>query len=608
MSVCDPVRGLAFREPRNMPASWSMAGPDSLAGSCSVPLLAPWLVCLLVSASSVNAAEKTPLDLLPDNTSLVLYIPSPDKLAHGIAEFGKAIGVDDLAEMDTATLLEDVDVLGDLSGVNTAAPMVLSFTRESDWLLCCTLSDEKEFRNSVKPEDVEDGELLIRGTLSGRCFAAIRDHVLVVSFGNRSVLKAALKSDGKSGERFFDHARSMADNAAAVFWVDGPALRTRIAEPLNSFEQKIRIGAGLMGSEAEAAVGFWSFTLDHIRRLVGDLDNYVAAIQLDKEGVRVQDRARFRKDTDTARYLERAKATSGDALRGLVDGPFAMAFCAEWESPDQESFYDRFIRSMVSIETLEKKVGKDKVEAALRTMTEMHKQVRGSAGLIRFDESSQSMHILQALYVDKPQELREKLRHCFELSPELMSLASGGPGFTVQQDLKSLSIETKSGTIQADSYNFKTRSDDPQLDRFLEMLFGVDSATIVVPLERHLLVVLAPASQARADIERSLSGAPPLRSNPRVSAALDKLAKNPQACALLDPRPLVSFAMRAAGTFGLPTPTLEFGNQTPGLIAAGIYLEPQSTHIELWVPSDAIHSVVSAFQKAMNKDAGSARR
>ena len=117
---------------------------------------------LLVIVSSCAALAGAPAERLlarvPDDAALVVLVPSVEKLVSGIAAFGKSVGVDDLADMDTQGLVGGLSLVDEVEGLSIGGPLLLAMSpSRNEPLLMCLVKDGEAWRGAAGAEQTEGG-------------------------------------------------------------------------------------------------------------------------------------------------------------------------------------------------------------------------------------------------------------------------------------------------------------------------------------------------------------------------------------------------------------------------------------------------------------------
>ena len=284
------------------------------------------------------AGQPSPLDNVlkhvPDDAALVLVIPDTDKLVAGLAAFGKAIDVEDLATIDKQELIEELqeselfetvaEVLGSVEtfalalGPSHEEPLAILSVRDPHAVAMFKMAIEVE--EAAAPESRDE-------------FAKVVGNVVIWGTDEQFV-EAAAAASGKLAARMRKDLGSLGAGNNVLLWIDVPAWKAQIDQAMTMAEGLLQMGMAMAGPEAEAGMGLWKWVLDSCRTFVNETLVYGAAVRIGADGVFGADVAKFAADGKVAGYLKKARKSQADLLRGLPDERAAVIFGCEWMLPE----------------------------------------------------------------------------------------------------------------------------------------------------------------------------------------------------------------------------------------------------------------------------------
>ena len=558
-------------------------------------------VLLIVSAGAIAqsrpaSSEPLPDDLtrlinyVPDDSHLVLVIPSLVRLIEGVSRFGQAAGIDPLAELTAERILRKP--LGNHNGaVDINGPFALAISAQHPELLLIGLVTSIDaWQGAAKPAHLPNDALLFE--LGNRGYLATSADGVALIARERSTLERALRSSGTFRTQFAQHAAARLTGRQALLWADVAAWRTAIKRQLQVIAQSAQLGLAAAGPDAEASQRIWTWLFAQLDRLADEAESYSVAAQIGADGVLLQDCTTFRAGSRIRDYLAALRTPPRDLLRGLPADPAALVFAAEWEVPAElETIDEKLVRVMLGPEKQRETAAGARCETALRESVAAHRTMTGYNGLIAWSEAEREFLYGGVYFSQSGDTLRKHVRGIYEACPELMSswgvLSASGPVYTT---------ENIAGA-EADVYRFTVAGTDGRADPLMQALYGEQSVLCMAAHPDGVAYALSSQTGAHTALTRLLAqDGPRLSTDARVGPLFKVLSPHPQGCVVIDvPRTLNLFGSMLRSV-GLSCPSLSvehFGNMP--LAGATFYLEPQRIRSELYVPSAPVRALIETF-------------
>lgn len=545
-------------------------------------------VALPIVVLADSAVERV-LKNAPDDAALVLAIPSIDRFVEGVVAFGKAIGVDELADFDVDQLLEPLDDAGFpaefLDQIDTAAAFVLTLRPDSDSPLCVfVVTDPKVFDaaalQTIQSSLHESGQ---------RTLVRIRNGCLIIG-NDKSDVAAALEAKGELVERFGAATRGLLDEPRVLFYVNVPEWNEVIGEGLQFAESMLQMSMQMAGPQAEAGLRFWKMMFAATRMAVRETRIYAAAGAIDADGLRVHDRATFAPDGIVGAYLKRVRKTKGNLLRGLPDDNTAIAFGCEWSVPQgTETLSEKMFKKMLEMPEIQDQLEPEELASALKLAASVYGRLTGYNAAVSVGPDSKGMLVTGMYFSSDPQAVMKDMGGLFECSSKCMGVFAADVAINLQRTRETI------GTVQVDVYQFD--SDDTTTQEMMEGLYGESPRFFVAPHKQGLLHAIGSAGNARRRIGEALNGnASDLIANREMVTAVKALSPDPQIACFVDLPKLMELGMGMARASGAPIPDIKFPKTESAFAAFGMYLEPDSLRAELFIPASAARTAVKTVR------------
>jgi len=518
-------------------------------------------------------------------------------LVAGLAAFGKAIDVEELATIDKQELIEELqeselfetvaEVLGSVEtfalalGPSHEEPLAILSVRDPHALAMFKMAIEVE--EAAAPESRDE-------------FAKVVGNVVIWGM-DEQLVEAAATASGKVGARMRKELTSLGAGNNVLVWIDVPAWKVQIDQALTMAESILQMGMAMAGPEAEAGMGLWKWIFDSCRTLVNETQVYGVAVRVGADGIFGADVAKLKPDGAIAGYLKKARKSQADLLRGLPDERAAIIFGCEWMLPGgTETLSEMALKAILAGPTPETQPADQERAAKIKRAIAAYGQLSGYNGAGMFAPGGKGIPAAGLYMTKNPKLLMQNMQALTEVSTQMMGAFA--PGVSVESTRRQETI----GAVPADVYTFVFETEDEQAGDMLTAMYGESLTLYVAPHSEGVLYAQGPAETAREQMSKLLAGGGgKLSKSPDVAAALKTISPNPQMCLLVDLAPVFGWAMDLAGAAGEPVPDIDLPEKTP-YVAFGFYLERDTLRAEMWVPAPAIKMVVEAIEEA--EDAG----
>ena len=558
----------------------------------SLLLLAGFGLALSMPAAGQPSPLDNVLKHVPDDAALVVVIPDTDKLVAGLAAFGKAIGVEDLATINKQELIEELqeselfETLAEVLGSVETFALALGPSHEEP-LAILSVRDPHAlamFKLAIEVEEAADAE-------SRDEFAKVVGNVVIWGTDEQFV-EAAATASGKVAARMRKELSSLGTGNNVLLWIDVPAWKAQIDQAMTMAEGILQMGMAMAGPEAEAGMGLWKWVLDSCRTFVNETQVYGATVRIGADGVFGADVAKFEADGKVAGYLKKARKSQADLLRGLPDERAAIIFGCEWMLPEgTETLSEMMLKAMLAGPTAETQPADQERAAKIKRAIAAYGQLSGYNGAFTPTPGGKGIPAAGLYMTKNPKLLTQSMQSLTEVGMKMMEAFA--PGVSIKVTHRQETI----GTVQADVHTFVFETEDEQVGDMLSAMYGESVTLYVAPHSEGVLYAQGPAEAAREQMSKLLAGDGKLSKNQEVAAALKTISPNPQMCLLIDLAPVFEWAMGLAGAAGGPIPDIDLPEKTP-YVAFGFYLERDTMRAELWVPSPTIKTVVEAIEEA----------
>ncbi|HPM22378.1 MAG TPA: hypothetical protein PLP66_00630 [Phycisphaerae bacterium] len=540
-------------------------------------------------SAALPAGVERVLKYVPDDTHLLIIVPSMDGLATGVAAFGKAIVLPELAEVNAREML--TEMLGaNAAALDTHGALVLALSAAHDEpLLLATLARDEGWKGTTQPTRLDD-ETLVCEFGPERFLAASTNGVAILA-REKSELRRALEARGKGGERCAAALAPCLAQRQVALYVDIPAWKSVIDAQMTLVSQGMYMGMAAAGPDAELGMQVWNWMLEQVKNIVAESRTFVATVRIDAQGVFADGRATFDADGQVVRYLQGVQRPRRDLLRGLptTTAPVLMAF--EWEeAPGAVGPQEAMSRAILRMDAVKEKIDGEKLATVMKQTIEMNRRVPGSSAVFSFSPEERGL-LYWGLYLTREgPAVQREMRSIWELTPELVNAWGTFPGALARGEPERI------GGVDADVYKFDFDTDAALRQPMLQALYGRDPTLYMAPHPEGLAYAFGPQTEARARLADILdTERPPLRTAARVTSLFKHFSADPQCCLVVDLPAVFRSVSGMLAQFGLPVPAVELKDEQPPLAGATLYLEPESIRTELFAPAEPIKDLVKAI-------------
>jgi hypothetical protein len=377
-------------------------------------------------SAALPAGVERVLKYVPDDTHLLIIVPSMDGLATGVAAFGKAIVLPELAEVNAREML--TEMLGaNAAALDTHGALVLALSAAHDEpLLLATLARDEGWKGTTQPTRLDD-ETLVCEFGPERFLAASTNGVAILA-REKSELRRALEARGKGGERCAAALAPCLAQRQVALYVDIPAWKSVIDAQMTLVSQGMYMGMAAAGPDAELGMQVWNWMLEQVKNIVAESRTFVATVRIDAQGVFADGRATFDADGQVVRYLQGVQRPRRDLLRGLptTTAPVLMAF--EWEeAPGAVGPQEAMSRAILRMDAVKEKIDGEKLATVMKQTIEMNRRVPGSSAVFSFSPEERGL-LYWGLYLTREgPAVQREMRSIWELTPELVMPGARSP-------------------------------------------------------------------------------------------------------------------------------------------------------------------------------------
>lgn len=517
---------------------------------------------------------------IPDDTHLLLLVPRIDKFASGVAAFGKATGLGELAEFMPRSALDEL--LGKSSAaIDPAGPLAVALSAtEEEPLLIAAVNLDAGWQGTTQPARLRDGTLVYE--FGAERFVATTTDGVAVFAREKGELRRALEASGKFVDRLEPNPGG--DAHQVLVYVDVPAWRDVVGTQMAVLMQCMAMGMAASDPDAEIAMRVWTWAQGQAKKVLAEAQELRVTLRVDAEGVFLDERVTFNSDGAVAEYLKQVPRPKHELLRGLPAGSADVVLGYEWEEPaGTEGWNASLSRAMFEIESLKQKVGADKLETVVQRSIEMSRKVPGISMMFGFGTDGKGLAYSGVYLTSDARGVQRDLRSICELTPELMSAWGSFPMAMTPQE-----PETVAG-VAADVYRFQFEGAGKPSQTMLQAVYGKDSSVYMAPHPAGLAFAFGQRDDARATLTRLLAAdAPPLNRDERVTALLKRFAPQPQFCLLVDLPRIAKGIIGLVEHAGVPVPQISISDRPTPLAGLTFYLEPAAVRAEIFVPAEPI--------------------
>lgn len=553
------------------------------------------LVAVALVVTGVAHAAPPALERLAarvaDDSPLVIVIPSIDGLMEGLRAFGEAIGAEELAKLDRADLLRDNFKLDTTAGVNQAGPLVMYGHPDDDGpVVLVTLSDAAAWKRERAAEELADGLLKVSLGRDDR-YASIKDDILVLA-PTEAQVRAALKANGKTGERVLKSCGEPLKKASAAFYADTEVLRDVIGAGLAMGETFANMGVAA-GADPEMMSAMIRWGFEQLRRALDQSRVFTLVGRVNADGVQVATGLRFAADSDVTRYLKTVRPPSAGPLARLLPVDWAVLSGYDWTTDGSvPGLFETLLKILSAELSAKNPADKEKLERAIALAGEMNRKLTRVDQFLWATEDGKTAS--SALCGGK--QARDVLT-AFESYSELNQIMMRAWG--LGGALATTTAVERFGDVEARVSRMDFSAAAPEVAGLMQAMYGPELAVYCAPFGEDVLMITGGATVAKAEVERLLkSGRKPAQPAPAVKALFDGLAPHPHAWMACNLRRMLDWLGAFMAAVGVPAPFPKLPKDRDAYTAATFYFDPDGVRAELVLPSDAIKPLVEQAKKS----------
>ncbi len=520
------------------------------------------------------------LKLVPDEVALVVAIPDFAELVDGLQAFGTAGGIQDLAELDSDTLFDELEI-ADLPDewrqrVRKDGPMVFALTApDTEPLLICTVTEGAE----APPED----EII---QLKGQVLMAAPD---------TETMQAVRNASGKFAQRFERQGHPALKGHDLAIFFDVPSWSVEIEQMLSMAEMFSQMGAAATTQPGQPNLAMVKWLFKTVRTVVDESEAIAIGARFDADGIHVGKLAHFKRTGQIAGYLNKVRKSEKDLLRGLPAERGMLVFASEWMLPTDATTFSETMLEVMRSAASSQPADEEEWEKALQEARKLYRAISGYNGVMNFGAGQGGMTFNGLYLTEKPQVVFDGISTLFKLSDPMMKAMM--PGFSIELSEQSETI----GSVQARVGRFKFAVDNEETQRLLNRIYGESPTFYTAPHPEGVAYAMGPPEVGRKNLEKLLAGSGArLGDDPHLADALKKLTPKPQGLALLDLPAFMKWGMEFA-TMGLGDtpppgmPQLKLPETPLPYVSGGLYLHETSCGFELFLPAQTLKALVESF-------------
>ena len=550
---------------------------------------------IIVCACSARAG--TPVDRLlahvPDDTALMIVVPSAEKLAQGIAALGRNLELEDLAEIDPADLFGELDLPANGEGLDLRGPIVVAMApmRPAPVVLCITEGAEV-WKRAVGAESIESGLYKVRA-LEDSVYAAFDGDVVIIGRAEEDV-RAALRAEGTSVRRLGAYPGQWLITHHVVLGLRVQDWSPLLVPVLNAFQASLQMGMAASGQDAEHGVEFVGWLCDQMRGMVAQVETLTVGVRVGGDGVFAQTATIFDPAGSVTDYLGKVRKTTRPLLRGLSDSDDLLVLACEWDlPPGTDSLWCPLLKSLLRSG---ERADDEDFQKALKAMLDTQRELSGYNMAMSLGPPEQALVLRGLNFTKRPEAVLESMRYSYELDPELMG------AFGVGHDVKMSTRREQIGAVNGYAFEMCFDAEDEEARRMIQAMYGEKMTTCAAPHAEGVMFASGSGETARARLDRMLAGKDGrLVENQRVKTAQRALSPDPQCWVLVDLMKCFELGVRLARTVGAPVPPIKLPSEATAFVTAGVYLDGNTVRSELFVPAEPVKALIRAVESVEGK-------
>ncbi len=522
---------------------------------------------------------------IPDDTVLLVLIPDSDQLAQRCEAFGRAIGVDSLAEHTLGGLLQTP--FGDSSdAIRGDSPLLIAISSTFiEPLMIAALTEKQPWKEQAKATPINGGHARYELT-SGQTFVSTKDNLAL--FGRDEIdLEAALEAGGKFGKQALQAAQEALRGHDVVVYADLRAAKPVIKLAFATLDGALRAGTVTSDHNPEVDLAAMQALLGSVRQMLDDADSYVAGLALSADEVFFRDWLEPREGTETRAYLTKCTRGQADLWRGLDDQPATAWFAYEWTPPPGTlSLNQRMVRAMMTLPSVQEKLGEAGVEKLAAQMMKLHEDLMGQN--CRYTLDPEKGGLLEGVhFTTRPEGMRADIIQLAQDYPDgLSSLGFGAPS-----KMSHAREEIEGRPVDFFRIEF-TEMEQAALE-ILRTFYGRDCQFALFERSGGVGYAIGESRRVRSFVVEQLRGKlRPAGENKALMAFTRRFSPKPQALVALDLPAITKAGFIMAKAAGLPI--IDRAEAPPPQPYAGfaLYLDERRLRNEVFAPTAAIQAVV----------------
>ncbi len=565
------------------------------------------LLTLACSAAAQLTVEKA-LKHLPDEPGIVIAFPSLKAFASNIAAFGKASGIEAIANVSYKRVLEEDGLVPNSAGVDISGAVLIHVDALNlTPVVICGLSDAAAWKTANKVSERSGGMLTFTDDHEIEHFAVIRENVLVVSTDEAAVEDCSAGS-GAAARQVLQHAADALRQSQLVVFVNMPTWKAQL-------DQGVGVMDGMMamalmsspGGESSATMTRWM--LQGAKKLVAEATVTMISLEVNEKSAQLRHMTEFQPSGAVAKYLKAIRTSEADPLRGLVDGSDLFYFATEWDligeaRPLQEEM------SLAMLDAAPEGPAKTALRQQLDRTTPILRKIKGYNGAVRKAKDGPGMVISGTYFTENDAELLESFPLVWESGMQ-MTAAAGVLEFAV--DAK----RDRVADVDAHVVGIRMKAEQPEFLKALEQFYGANPTVFAAKTPAGLSYTLGPQGESKLAFTELVKSATKLSENSRVAAAMKSIAPKPQVLALLDIAGIVEVftelssdadeadrpdgaradaAQAAGGKAGAEAVTAE---RSPYIVFA-MYLDATKIRTHISLPAKSVRSVAESIASGVS--------
>lgn len=530
------------------------------------------------------------LAYVPSDAHIVIVVPDIEALLNGLTTFGTAIGAPLLAEVDAERLL-GAAIGAAVSAVELRGPLVFALPRDyGDPVLITTIGCQTTWAGCTEAKRLADGLTIYE--LGPQSFVGATEGDVVIFARDSADLRTATGGNRRFLQQFREAVGNDLERRHLIAYIDVAAVHAEWNERLNLILQTLYLGMATSGTDVEIAGLVWNFLIEQARTTLSEARTCVVGLQLDREGVFMEARARFTPDGSIAKYLRQVRPSQRDLFRGLPAGPASFAVSYEWVAgPDTVSLNDAMMKAMFGSEVVRRQIGAEAADRLQQRCTELNRMVPGVSAA--FSLRPKTGMLYWGLYLtERPSDTLREFKAITELAPEFLTAWGTFPAAMRPQPAFELAGE------QVESFAFDIDESELQFQPMMGSFYGEDPTLYIAKHAEGLAYAFGPQVAAREQLARLLArDLPSMAEDPRVQALRQRLTPGAQSLLVADLGLLAREVLGMLSMLGLPAPTLELSADEQPLAGYGFYMEQDVVRLEAFVPSTPLKAISEAAAK-----------